>query len=91
MILNRHQMGMILVTTRQMHQMIRQAVFYFNEIVLLTRVVLNTTIIPNELVGGGVKIKENFEYSRLDQLPFRVILGLMPPRIPGIINQQNQP
>jgi len=35
-------------------------------------------------------VKQNSGYSRLDQLPSRVILGLMPPRISGMINQPNR-
>jgi len=35
-------------------------------------------------------VKQNSGYSRLEQLPSRVILGLMPPRISGMINQPNR-
>jgi hypothetical protein len=36
------------------------------------------------------KFTQNFGYSRLDQLPSRVILGLMPPRISGMIVHPNR-
>ena len=36
-------------------------------------------------------VKQNFGYSRLGQLPFRVILGSMPPRISGMLNQPSRP